>query len=326
MAEHKSGSKFMNGLKAVGSSIKRSPQVMRRKLGNLSKKMGGSKQYSDLERCEENGWLHTDEKIHEGVAYKITYLGSMEIGFVPGDAKQNNGMALEVMRKIVEMKVAHDNLVLVIAADRMVLKRESDEVIMRHSTCRIAYSTVDHAFPNTFAYVALPRKSDIALCHVFHTRSPKMSYEMTFTCAQAFDANYKTWQANRDVAKAKAIVDERSDVDAENAVASPALHRKPAPAAQATYPDDEGEEGAYMDLPGVDDEPAAQPVAQPSRDDDEEEDVGYIQIGNLDIEDEEDIQNAADEMFSRMVKASSEPSVLDIGVEPEHYNDAEEDE
>jgi hypothetical protein len=34
------------------------------------------------------------------------------------------------------MKVAHDNLVMTIAADRMILKRESEEVIMRHSTCR----------------------------------------------------------------------------------------------------------------------------------------------------------------------------------------------
>ena len=28
------------------------------------------------------------------------YLGSMEIGFVPGDAQKNNAMALDVMRKV----------------------------------------------------------------------------------------------------------------------------------------------------------------------------------------------------------------------------------
>ena len=133
------------------------------------------------------------------------------------------------------------------------------------------------------------------------------SYEMTFTCAQAFDANFKSWQANKDVAKAKAIVDERSDVgrtkktcldvfccscfvvccwlvyvrlmplppaDTGNAVASPALHRKAVPA--ATDADDES--GAYMDLPGVDDQSAA----EPEQEEDDEDDVGYIQVGTGD--------------------------------------------
>eukprot|EP00730_Choanoeca_flexa_P000270 TRINITY_DN10123_c0_g1_i5.p1 TRINITY_DN10123_c0_g1~~TRINITY_DN10123_c0_g1_i5.p1 ORF type:complete len:315 (+),score=56.67 TRINITY_DN10123_c0_g1_i5:1120-2064(+) len=256
MAEKSRKSKFMGGLKAVGGTIKRSPQVMRRKIGGLKKRMGGGRQHSDLASCKENGWLHTDEKIHSGVSYKITYLGSMEIGFVPGDANKNNDMAMEVIRKITRLNVAHDNLIMTIAAERMLLERANNQVIMRHSTCRIAYSTVDHSEPCHFAYVALPRKSNIALCHVFKTKNPKMSYEMTFTCAQAFDANYRAWQENADVQKAKAIVSEQSDVETVKAVPSPALHRKPiaASAAPAQEEDDEedDEEGSYMDLPPVD--------------------------------------------------------------------------
>ena len=38
--------------------------------------------------------------------------------------------------QIKDMKIAHDNLVLMIAADRMVLTRDDGEVIMRHSTTR----------------------------------------------------------------------------------------------------------------------------------------------------------------------------------------------
>ena len=47
------------------------------------------------------------------------------------------------------------------------------EILMRHSTSRIAYSTVDTSDPKLFCYVALPRSSKIALCHVFRTKSAK---------------------------------------------------------------------------------------------------------------------------------------------------------
>lgn len=83
--------------------------------------VGRNKQYSQLDDCQDNGWLHNDEKIIVGVTYKLKvggnwysairrqshhrpalpqYLGSMEINYVPGDPHQNNDLALAVMRKV----------------------------------------------------------------------------------------------------------------------------------------------------------------------------------------------------------------------------------
>jgi hypothetical protein len=57
-------------------------------------------------------------------------------------------------------------------------------------------------------------KGGVALCHVFLTESPRKSYELTFTCAQAFDHNYRVWQQNKGVAKMKAQVSETGDIGA----------------------------------------------------------------------------------------------------------------
>ena len=35
---------------------------------------------------------------------------------------------------------------------------------------------------------------------------------MTFTCAQAFDVNFRTWQQNKDAAVMKAVASESGDV------------------------------------------------------------------------------------------------------------------
>ena len=40
---------------------------------------------------------------------------------------------------------------------------------------------------------------------------------MTFVCAQAFDMNYRKWQANREQAKKDAIVSESTDVEPSQA-------------------------------------------------------------------------------------------------------------
>lgn len=79
----------------------------------------------------------------------------------------------------------------------MIGRTEDDEglVIMRHSTSRVAFSTVDHADPTLFCYVALIKGSQIALCHIFRAKKPRVGYEMTFSCAQAFDSNYRAWTA-----------------------------------------------------------------------------------------------------------------------------------
>jgi hypothetical protein len=68
---------------------------------------------------------------------------------------------------------------------------DGSKVVMRHSTTRVAYSTVDAQHPKTFAYVAVVKGTNLALCHVFNTKSKKQGYEMTFACAQAFDLNLR---------------------------------------------------------------------------------------------------------------------------------------
>ena len=67
----------------------------------------------------------------------MQYLGSMEIGFAPGDAATNNKMAIETMRKVRDLKITHDNLVLNVGIDRISLFKH-EQIIMRHSTCRYA--------------------------------------------------------------------------------------------------------------------------------------------------------------------------------------------
>lgn len=82
------------------------------------------------------------------------------------------------------------------------ISRPDESIIMRHSTCRVAFSTVDPANPTTFCYVALVKDTELALCHVFRAKTAKQAYELTFTCAQAFDFNYRAF-----VAKSSAALD-----------------------------------------------------------------------------------------------------------------------
>ena len=88
------------------------------------------------------------------------------------------------------------------AGKMTLINRDDDSVIMRHSTCRVAFSTVDPVCPTTFCYVALVKDTDMALCHVFRSKTAKQAYELTFTCAQAFDYNYRAY-----VAKTSASLD-----------------------------------------------------------------------------------------------------------------------
>ena len=60
--------------------------------------------------------------------------------------------------------------------------------------------------------IALSRRSPTPLCHVFITASPRISFELTFTCAQAFDFNYKLWQKNAKSAHLKAAASESGDI------------------------------------------------------------------------------------------------------------------
>ena len=90
--------------------------------------------------------------------------------------------------------------------------------VLLNTLCRrsISFSTVDSANHLLFEYVVRLKNSKTHVCHVFQCKTseqvqPKsmllghvlrfdsllQSFDMTFTCAQAFDAKYKQWQADK---------------------------------------------------------------------------------------------------------------------------------
>lgn len=303
MADKKEN-KLLHGLKAAGNVIKRSPKMARKKIGEMvgnRKRMGGGKEYSNLSSCHDNGWLHDDDAIRIGVKFNVKYLGSMEIQYIPSDPHANNELAIDTMRKVKQLALHHDKLVLDISSSRVTLTKEEDqEVVMRHATSRIAYSTVDHKHPQLFAYVALPKSSKMSLCHVFDTKSAKKSYELTFTCAQAFDANYSEWQATSGAAaKAKAKKSKEESGKEAAAVAEVAAKVEALPLGADTAEEAAAEEAS---------------------------DEAYLTIESLEIEDEESMAAAADEYFCQIMDAKSMPNLLDIGVDPEDYNKASTEE
>eukprot|EP00051_Salpingoeca_urceolata_P013509 m.169669 g.169669 ORF g.169669 m.169669 type:complete len:326 (+) comp17810_c7_seq2:2101-3078(+) len=309
---------LLGALGHAAHAVKKSPQIVRKKIGHgmsaAKKAIGGSKEYSSLSDCQENGWLHPDEKIAVGVSYKIKYIGSIEIQFIPNNPTQNNVWAIEAMRTLQtslhSKGTAHK---LNISAGRVTLSSLDDkQTIMRHSTSRIAYSTVDSDQPKLFCYVALPKTQATPLCHVFYTKSPRQSYELTFTCAQAFDMNYKQWKKNKTAASIKATASEAGDVEPATA------HRSPKPIRKVQQPK------------------KASPLASSETKDQAQEEAGPSAletsgIGNviptdmLEVDDDED-DGYMDVMWESMSEARTVPSMLEIGVEPEEYNAAEDHE
>eukprot|EP00043_Microstomoeca_roanoka_P003363 m.43388 g.43388 ORF g.43388 m.43388 type:complete len:348 (+) comp12031_c0_seq1:231-1274(+) len=337
MSQHES--RFVSGLRAVSSAVKRSPQIVRKKLGQAATSVrrrahiGRDGDYSALDDCESNGWLHSDEKVIIGVTYPVKYVGSMEIDYVSNNPQANNQLATEVMEKLKSLKRnAAAAMNLTVSAARIILTRPNSEVVMRHSTSRIAYSTVDTADAKYFCYVALPRHSKIALCHVFATKSAKMSYEMTFTCAQAFNLNYQSWQKQRSNTDLLGNPSEAADVEPANTVRSPEVRRRMMVHRQLQEERARASSLSHTqnadDLDKEHEQQKLKEERKPSVTEanvelnDGDEAVGYIQIDALEIEDEEDIVRSADEYFAHLTQARSEPSLLDIGVEPEQYNTA----
>lgn len=356
---HPHESKLVSGLKSFGSAVKRSPQLMRKKFGGIASRVGRSKHYSSLEDCESNGWIHSDEQVMIGVPYEIKYLGSMEIDYVPHNPQANNLLAAKVMHKIKSMNREVTHVTLTIAAGRITLTRGHSEILMRHSTSRIAYSTVDTSDPKLFCYVALPRSSKIALCHVFRTKSAKKSYELTFTCAHAFNLNFQRWQKSKSNADLLSNASESGDVEPANPMRSPEVRRRlmvvqqeeqrarasslskaqtvrdsptPADDRQAVTPqpgqqpqdDALAKQMSDTQITVTEDDGAKESEEEGDGEDNgaEEEDLGYIEIEGLEVEDEDEIQESAEHYFSQLADARSEPSLLDIGVAPEQYNRA----
>lgn len=169
----------------------------------------------------------------------------------PSNVDLNQEHAQKAMRALrAHAKVTHAKLktsVLTIGTAKISLSsHDGSKVIMRHSTTRIAYSTVDTERPKTFAYgslyplciwigqhfwlvdsqslsffiysyVAVVKDTKLALCHVFSCKNQKQGYEMTFVCAHAFDTNYRKWQENRAAAASAAASSEASDVEPSQA-------------------------------------------------------------------------------------------------------------
>lgn len=119
--------------------------------------------------------------------------------FQPDTNAENQKQAIAVAAKMATEHPNGTKAKLNVSSGKMTLfsAQDSGKVIMRHSTARVAFSTVVPQSPTTFCYVALVKGTKLALCHVFQVKTAKYGYELTFTCAQAFDYNYRAWQANQ---------------------------------------------------------------------------------------------------------------------------------
>ena len=156
---------------------------------------------------------HTEEKIADGVLFKVKYLGSTEVAFDPrfqqknqaavrrgpASARRRGAHAPQALASIGVFKpgtgrtaklCVSNSKITLLSAD----KGEVGSVIMRHSTSRVAFSTVDNKDPTLFCYIGLVKGTSVALSHIFQCKKPQDGYELTFTCAQAFDSNYRAYK------------------------------------------------------------------------------------------------------------------------------------
>jgi len=210
----------VSALKSFTKAIKRSPKIMRKALKGAKQRMkvGKNKAHSELEGAEDNGWIFKDEDIGAGVNYKVKYLGSVEVDFDASSSSNNQEHAQKAMRALRAytkgQPQAVPKLVLTVSVGSIELKSlDGKKVIMRHSTTRIAYSTVDAENPKLFGYVGMVKDTNLTLCHIFKCKNAKQGYEMTFVCAQAFDLNFRSWQSDRTKALEKAESSEGGDIE-----------------------------------------------------------------------------------------------------------------
>jgi len=211
------------------------------------------------------------------------------------------------------------------------------KIVMRHSTTRIAYSTVDTAKPKVFAYVAMVKNTKLALCHVFSCKSPKQGYEMTFVCAQAFDMNYRRWKDDSSAAKDIATKTEETDVEPAQAWQK----KKEAAKAKAEQDKENASDGTAAEI--MDDciakkkakavaPPPPKPVHRPNietkpgvkvflaiQDGQDPASLAenyFKSLGIEMIEDEEDFGNFA----TSPLRSASGQCHMQLGVDPETYN------
>lgn len=210
----------------LGHGLKNSPKMVRKAMGSVKKRIavGKSKDNSSLKDCQENGWLYKDDQIKKGINYRVKYLGSVEVEYDPASTENNQNNAQKAMRalyghaKVTKQTKSLNSMALSVSVDRITLLTiEGAKTVMRHSTTRIAYSTVDTEKPKIFAYVAVVKNTDLALCHVFRCKNAKQGYEMTFVCAQAFDTNFRRWREDKQKAAKQAIAAEADDIEATQA-------------------------------------------------------------------------------------------------------------
>ena len=285
--------------------------------------------------------------------YQVKYLGSVEVDYDPVDVSNNQEHAQKAMRALrAHHKSNHSKLslsALSISVARIQLTAaDGSKPAMRHSTTRIAYSTVDPEHPKLFAYVAVVKGTKLALCHVFSTKSAKQAYEMTFVCAQGFDMNYRKWSANREEALAAATASEKTDIEPTQAWQK----KKPAgggDAASAPLPADPVKPGevapGYMDVPtsgpdGVEDGDGAGYVDVKTSGDGgarrdslffammdgaDPSDLAGRYFGTVGVELVESADADAT-AFEHMAAVREQPHQFGIGVDADQYNAAAADE
>jgi len=345
----------VNALKSVGNFIKNSPQVVRKAFGGkpgTRLKVGKGKQFSELSGCQDNGWLVKDEDIRRGINYKIKYLGSVEVDFDPTSSTSNQEHAQKAMRALrlhqKGLKGKASKMSLTVSMKNITLRTlDGSKTILRHSTTRIAYSTVDVENAKLFGYVAMVKGSKLCLCHIFKTKTPKQGYEMTFVCAQAFDTNFRTWQAAKEKGQAPGGA-EAADIEPTKAwqkKAGEAQERPSSPLVTSQTPDvstPAAAGAASNSTPAPSKSPLATEVSTPAngvsdvelpKDADEKVFLAimegqdpavlaaeYFANLNINMVEEEDNDDDLDKAFQSL--AVSRAANLEVGVDTAAYNEA----
>ncbi|XP_032239289.1 low density lipoprotein receptor adapter protein 1-A isoform X2 [Nematostella vectensis] len=183
----------MDSLKTVADKVKRSPQVIRRKLEEAYEKR--SHRHEEL----REDWLHQPEPLNDGVPFYVKWLGTRRVF----DAK-GSGCTDDTVREIVEeakhLKMSHHEarlqkvLLTVYTKKITIADMETKVTKLEAPIYRVSYCTADPYFPKVFAFIVREQSSRKLYCHTVLCSKESMAKAIALTVADAFTVAYESVQ------------------------------------------------------------------------------------------------------------------------------------
>ncbi|XP_031556528.1 low density lipoprotein receptor adapter protein 1-B-like [Actinia tenebrosa] len=182
----------MHSLKTVAEKVKRSPQVIRKKI---------TKQYDNLNHHQElrEDWLHEPEPLLDGVPFYVKWLGSCQVF-----KAQGIGCTDEAVKQIVEntkkikktKEESHlQKVLLTVTTKRVTIEDMITKVsLMEIPIYRISYCTADPNYPKIFAFISREPKSKVLNCHAMLCSKESMAQAISLTVADAFSTAYESYE------------------------------------------------------------------------------------------------------------------------------------